>query len=96
MGQALLGRVTVSRALLLAGASADATDHNSFSPLYLAAQNGHTQVVLDLLAGGADPEIKTTRVSPHVELSYHLHSKNVVNRQELVYYFSSTSRWCII
>lgn len=51
------------RTLLLAGAIADATDKNTFSPLYLAAQNGHTQVVLDLLAAGADPAIKTTRVS---------------------------------
>lgn len=61
--QALLGRVEVARALLVAGAAADATDHNSFSPLYLAAQNGQTQVVLDLLAAGADAEIKTSRVS---------------------------------
>ena len=78
MGQAILGRETVSRALLVAGANADATDHNSFSPLYLAAQNGHTQVVLDLLAGGADPEFKTTRVSPALNVLCHLCSKNVV------------------
>ena len=60
--QALLGRVGVCRALLMARADPNATDHNSFSPLYLAAQNGHTQVVLDLLASGADASIKTTRV----------------------------------
>lgn len=53
----------VSRALLMARADANAKDHNSFSPLYLAAQNGHTQVVLDLMAAGADPNIKTSRVS---------------------------------
>lgn len=53
----------VCRALLLAGADADATDNNSFSPLYLAAQNGHTQVVLDLLAAGADIGIRTSKAS---------------------------------
>lgn len=53
----------VSRALLLAGADANVTDHNSFSPLYLASQNGHTQLVLDLLAAGADANVKTSRVS---------------------------------
>ncbi|CAM9550754.1 unnamed protein product, partial [Hapterophycus canaliculatus] len=55
------GRVEVSRALLLAGADANATDHNSFSPLYLASQNGHTQLVLDLIAAGADASVKTNR-----------------------------------
>lgn len=60
--QALLGRVEVSRALLTAGADANTTDHNSFSPLYLASQNGHTQLVLDLLAAGADAGIKTSKV----------------------------------
>ena len=53
----------MSRALLVAGADANCTDHNSFSPLYLASQNGHTQLVLDLLAAGADAGIKTNRVS---------------------------------
>lgn len=57
----------VSRALLLAGADANATDHNSFSPLYLASQNGHTQLVLDLLAAGADASVKTSRVRTRKE-----------------------------
>lgn len=60
--QALLGRVEASRALLLAGADPNAIDHSSFSPLYLASQNGHTQLVLDLLAAGADTSVKTSRV----------------------------------
>lgn len=59
----MLGRVDVARALLVAGADANSIDHNSFSPLYLASQNGHAQLVLDLLSAGADARIKTSRVS---------------------------------
>lgn len=63
----MLGRVDVSRALLVAGADANSIDHNSFSPLYLASQNGHAQLVLDLLSAGADAGIKTSRVSYPLE-----------------------------
>ncbi|CAM9963398.1 unnamed protein product, partial [Sphacelaria rigidula] len=51
----------MTRVLLSAGANADVADRNTFSPLYLAAQNGHTQVVLDLLLAGADASMTTTR-----------------------------------
>lgn len=61
--QALHRHVEVARTLLLAGANADVTDKSTFSPLYLAAQNGHRQVVLDLLVAGADASSTTTRVS---------------------------------
>ena len=41
--------------LCLPGASVDSADKNGNTPLHLAAQNGHQELLVTLLMHGADP-----------------------------------------
>ena len=50
------GNVAGIRTLLAAGADIDAADASGFTPLHLAAGEGHVDVVTALLATGAYPE----------------------------------------
>ena len=47
------------RALLDAGAGKDLADNDGWTPLHIAAQNGHDTVVRALLDAGADKDLAT-------------------------------------
>ena len=53
------GNVAGIRTLLAAGADVDAADASGFTPLHVAAAQGHADAVKALLAAGAYPEAET-------------------------------------
>lgn len=55
----LAGQEAVARALLGAGAKADAQSAAGFTPLYMAAQENHAGCVKMLLAAGASQTLAT-------------------------------------
>lgn len=63
----LAGQEAVARALLGAGAKADAQSAAGFTPLYMAAQENHAGCVKMLLAAGASQTL-ATEVMCHVKL----------------------------
>jgi ankyrin repeat protein len=52
------GYTELVKLLLEAGASHKITDINQTSPLSIAANKGHSDIVLNLLMNGADPNVK--------------------------------------
>lgn len=58
------GDFPTTKALVLAGAALDPIDKEERTPLYLAAEKGHSKVVDFLLDRGADPTLRRANVSP--------------------------------
>jgi ankyrin repeat protein len=57
-GAASYGHSEAVKALLDAGADAEAKDANGYFALFIAAQKGHSDVVKIMLDAGADVEVK--------------------------------------
>lgn len=58
---AISGRLAICNAMLEAGANVNAVNGNGETPLLLAMQNRHEEVIDSLLQHGADPTIASTR-----------------------------------
>lgn len=61
---ALIGYVDLSKALLRAGAHVHHAGIGSLTPLHLASQKGHAELVETLLRAGADPKAKVAHPPP--------------------------------
>lgn len=68
----LAGQEAVAKALLAAGAKADAQSAAGFTPLYMAAQENHAGCVKMLLAAGASQTLAT-------EVSFRKKTKTIMS-----------------
>ncbi len=57
------------RELLARGAAVNTADNDGATPLYIASQKGHLEVVRELLARGANPGLATNRGSTALSIA---------------------------